>query len=407
MLARKDAAGRSDSPLPRATTDADGRFRLEPLPPGTYLIRAYAPGFVGPSDEHFAVDWGKAVAVGEGEAVEVDLGLQRGGVITGRIVDSKGQPIVNTTVDLIQLDAAGRSHPRSTPISDGRMYLTDDRGVYRIYGLASGRYKVAVGTAPGSSVIRFPASYYPRTFHPDARDEANAAVVEVAEGGEAGSVDITVSAFARTYSVSGRIVDAETGKLIEGFVCGYGAIGPDGAYNGSVGVLNVRSTPNGGFFIDGLTPGRYAAFAVIEENTESYSDPAAFEITNSDTSGVEVKVRHGASISGVAVIEGTSDPAALAAMSQLAIVVDVEPRALESLRTADLMIAPNGGFHVGGLRAGLATISVHGPRGSVKGTFTVLRMEREGAEQSAIELSEGEQVTGIRLVLHYTGSSVK
>jgi hypothetical protein len=283
------------------------------------------------------------------------------------------------------------------------MYLTDDRGVYRIYGLSSGRYKVALGTAPGSSVIRFPAGYYPRTFHPDARDETNAATVEVAEGGEAGSVDITVFSFARTYSVSGSIVDAATGKGIEGLVCGYGAIGTDGAYNGSVGVLNTRSTSNGGFFIDGLTPGRYAAFAVNEENTESYSDPAAFEITDSDTSGVVVKVRHGASISGVAVIEGTNDPAALAAMAQLTILADVEPRALESLRMADSLIGPNGAFHVGGLRAGLATISVHGPRANGKGTITLVRIEREGVEQSTIELREGEQVTGLRLVLHYTG----
>ena len=407
MLARKEITGRSDATLPGATSDADGRFRLEPVQAGTYLVRAYAPGFVGPSDEPFAVEWGKAVTVGEGEAVQVDLGLKRGGVITGRVVDSRGRPIVNTTVDLIQLDDTGRSHPRSTPISDGSMYLTDDRGVYRIYGLASGRYKVSVGTAPGSSVIRFPGGYYPRTFHPDARDETSAAIVEIVEAGEADSVDITVSSFARTFSVSGRIVDAETGKGIKGLVCGYGAIGADGAYNGSVGVLNVQTTSSGEFFFNGLTPGRYAVFAVNEENTESYSDPTAFEITNSDISGVEVKVRHGASISGIAVIEGTNDPAAMAAMSQLTVVVDVEPKALEPLRTAAPMIALDGAFHVGGLRAGFATISVRGPRGSGKGTVILSRIEREGIEQGLIELKEGEQVTGVRLVLHYTGGTAQ
>jgi len=389
-------------------TDPDGRFRLEPVAPGSYLINAFAPGFVGPSDNPLALERGKVVMVTEGENVEgIALALQRGGVITGRITEAGGLPIVSATVDLYQLDEAGRSRPRSTLVTDGSMYVTDDRGVYRIYGLAAGLYKLAVGTVPGNSVSRFSVGYYPRTFYPDAADDSRAIVVKVDEGSEVGNVDIAVRPFAKTYNVAGRIIDAGTGAPLSGLLYGYGAIGTNGDYNGSRGVLNTRSTSNGNFLINGLTPGRYAAFVVNEDNSESYSEPAVFDLTNSDISGVEVKVHRGASISGVAVIEGTPDGVPPVDLSRLAIVVDIFPKALEGVGMATPRVSSDGQFYVSGLRPGLASVSVRLLPVREKQTVTLARIERDGIQQGTIEIKEGEQVTGVRLVLHYVSGSVQ
>src|SRR5260370_713416 len=122
-LAQKGMTAQPTGRLPSAMSDAEGHFRLEPVPGGTYVVSAFAPGFVGTSD--------KNVTVSESEAVEgVRLALQRGGVITGRVTESSGRPLVETTVSLIQLDEVGHPIPRSTPVTEGSMYLTDDRGVY-------------------------------------------------------------------------------------------------------------------------------------------------------------------------------------------------------------------------------------------------------------------------------------
>jgi hypothetical protein len=379
--------------LPGAVTDHGGHFALESVPPGSYIVNAFAPALVGASE--------KIVTVGQGESVEeVDVSLQRGAVITGRVTEASGQPIVNTEVDLIELDTADHSRPPSIPNLNSSMRRTDDRGVYRIYGLPAGRYKVAAGTAPGSGVSRFPIGFYPRTYHPDAFEEANAKVVQVAAGVEVTSVDITIGPFAKTYSASGRIVDGITGDPKEGLLCGYGAIGDNGQYNGSVGVLSTRTPSGGGFLIKGLTPGRYAVFAVKEDDTDTYSEPVMFQLTNSDVSGIEVKLHHGASISGTAVIEGSEQGASPADLSQLIIQVEVLPEALGALRMKPpAQVAADGQFRVVGLRAGMATISVRTLPG--KKHLVLSRVERGGVEQSSIELKDGEQVGGVLIVLRY------
>src|SRR5215471_551770 len=287
----------SSKPLAAAVTDSDGHFLVESVPASRYIVNAFAPALFGSSEKVVAVDQGEAVG-------GIDVTLQRGGVITGRVADQRGQPVVNVVVDVIELDGAGRPRRPSVQNIDSSICRTDDRGMYRIYGLAPGRYKVAVGMAPGSSVIRFPQGFYLRTYHPDAHEETSATIIQVAAGTEASDVDITV-AFARTYSASGRIVDARTGEPKAGLLYGYGAVGEDGKFDGSVGVVNPRSTSKGEFLIKGLLPGRYAAFAVKEEEDDgdTYSEPVAFDLGSADVSGIEIKLHHGASISGTVVIE--------------------------------------------------------------------------------------------------------
>src|SRR5207253_4388149 len=104
-----------------------------------------------------------------------------------------------------------------------QMYQTDDRGVYRIYGLPAGRYKASVGADSGQGTVS-PGGrgYYPRTFYPDVNESARATVVDLGEGSEVSNVDIQVGRRADTYSVTGRVVDSETGLPIAGARVGYG-----------------------------------------------------------------------------------------------------------------------------------------------------------------------------------------
>lgn len=394
------STGQRNEPLARSATDETGRFRFDGVAPGKYLVDAFAPAFVAADASLSNLARGKAVTVSEGETVTgIEIALRRGGVITGRVVSSNRQPMIDMLVDLGQLDQNNRRLPRRVTASDHFMYRTDDRGIYRIYGLPAGRYKISVGVPTGAGAIAYPGGYHPLTFYPSVADESKAEIINVDEGGEVNNVDITVGSFARSYDVSGRIVDGTTGKPMAGLLYGYGAVSDSGQYIGTVGTAGVRSSQSGEFLIAGVPPGRYAMFAINEGNSEFYCEPAVFDITSSDVSGIEIKMKRGASISGTIAFEGIDDASALTGFTSLNIRIIITPSALEAFRRDPVRITPDGRFYKTGLRPGKAVISVSG---SIGGKNVILsRIECDGVEQEAIDLRAGEQVTGVRLVLSY------
>jgi hypothetical protein len=281
------------------------------------------------------------------------------------------------------------------------MFATDDRGVYRVYGLSAGKYKVSVGDAADSGMVRigFGGGVYARTFHPDVAEESRAAVIELTAGGEATDVDIKLGRASKSYTATGRIVDADTGKPLANLQYGHGAVFGQQTNIGSFGYTTNRSNNNGEFRIEGLTPGRFAAFVVATEQVDFYSEPAVFEIRDADVSGLEIKVRPGSSISGIAMIEGLNDadPGAKLKLELRAFVrsVDLTPPSLSTIP-----INPDGTFRITGLRPGKVLLSLGGmppPKG-----FRLLRVERDGATlREGVEVGAGETVSGVRVVIGY------
>jgi hypothetical protein len=156
------------------STDENGRFSFERVAGGKYRIFARAPGYISRTDN----DWGlnaPSLNVVEGGKIEnLGLEIKRGGVIAGRITDSEGVPVAESNVGLSRFDKEGRLQAFSF-FYDGRsdMFQTDDRGVYRIYGLPEGRYQITAAI-----------SYPDRTIVSKARE------VEVTEGAESANIDI-------------------------------------------------------------------------------------------------------------------------------------------------------------------------------------------------------------------------
>src|SRR5215813_5982200 len=197
----------------RTTTDQTGSYRITNLAAGTYEISAITPALV-PANQS------GSVVVSEGEQVEdVDLLLVPGGVITGKITDSEGEPVIGQPVNITpQQFPSGFS---TTLMS--RLYIdnrTDDRGVYRVFGLPAGKYKVYVGES--DSGRRSSREYYNQTFYPSVSDAAKATVIEVTEGSEADHIDIVLGRPVGTFRVTGRLVDGETGRPIPNIMYGVG-----------------------------------------------------------------------------------------------------------------------------------------------------------------------------------------
>lgn len=386
----------------RAKTDNEGRFQFTGLAAGQYRILALAPGFVSSSDSPYAT--GKTLNIKDGENVEnVELTIRRGAVITGRVIDPSGAPVVEKDVQLLKMDERGNFR-RIPNIGGGYdFFRTDDRGIYRVHSLPAGKYKVSFGHTPQEfSPMDMSRVYYPRTFHPDTTDEKQAKIIELSEGSEATDIDIKLSEAKKTYDVAGRVIEAETGQSVPGVRIGYGIPNQSGTVAGVVLSMTVSDT-QGGFILQGVLPGKYLGYAAtnFDQQSDFYSDQTPFEINDSDIAGVEIKVHRGGSISGVAVVEGSNDPAILSQLPRINLnLLYPGSGSVGSNRSAKP--AANGGFRFSGLKPGKADIKAFTPAEGLKQA----RIEHNGAPvMDGFDIQPGEHITNVRVVFGY-GSAV-
>jgi uncharacterized protein (DUF2141 family) len=121
-------------------TDDEGRFVFTQLPAGRYSMTASKAGFVNIA--YGAKAPGRAgtpIQLEDGQKLESrPISLPRGGVVTGVVLDEYGEPSPGTPVRALRtVIRTGEKRLESAGTS-----TTDDRGMYRIYGLQPGQYVV-------------------------------------------------------------------------------------------------------------------------------------------------------------------------------------------------------------------------------------------------------------------------
>ena len=395
------------------TSDAEGKYRISGLSAGQLNVSAVAPTYVLPTNPMYGQ--GRVVNLSADETVEgIDFKLTRGGVITGRIVDADGRPVIEERITLTPVDDKGEPvRGQAFRATNFFMYSTDDRGIYRLYGLPAARYKVSVGDDAARGTLRG-AGFYPKTYYGNTSEAAKASIVDLTEGAEVKNIDITVGGRSRTYTVTGRIIDADTNQPLPGVDYSFGSL----QTNQNQTYLNGTYSPNtptnskGEFRLEGVSPGRYAIMAsnsmfnpTPNQLPKVYSDPLPFEVTDGDIADLEVKAQRALSISGVIVTDGIADKKALAMLSRLVVAGYVEPapNTIQSFASGTTSpIAADGTFQLDGLRPGKVQINISGFSGVESRGFTITRIVHERAVQNRrIDLAPGQSVSGVRLYLTY------
>jgi len=138
-----------------AITGDDGRFVLTGVAAGHYTVAATRQGYVNtvlgaPPGSIL----GSPLAVADGEQVAgLSLRMPRGGVITGMVRFPSGRPARDMQVQVSPVRMVnGRRQARM--IQGLSVVNTDDRGIYRHFGLAPGEYVVQLMTGVGPAARR-------------------------------------------------------------------------------------------------------------------------------------------------------------------------------------------------------------------------------------------------------------
>ena len=398
-LRRSDGVGPFDQ-LGRATTDQDGIYRLTNVAPGSYFVMPSTPAYVSTETTY---GW-RTIVVGEDENVEnVNYSLVRGGVITGKVTDGDGRPVIQMQVEIFNADLLDKQAPMRQvyPVNTG---MTDDRGIYRIFGLATGKYKVAAGRSD-----EFPAGYtatqrtYKQVFHPDVSDVTKAAIIEVSEGSEAKDIDISLAGTMQMFSVSGHVIDNDTGLPVPNVQYGLTRIIGDRAEY----VNNrIAADSRGDFVIEGLLPGKYALLQYASEESDLRLETTGFDVVDADISDLPIKLAKGASISGVVVLE-SDDKTARSKLLQLQLrgYISIGPSYSNSFSS---MLGADGSFRLRGLQNGAVTLVIAErnmpmpPKG-----FAISRIERDGVVIPQLQVKDGEAITGVKIVVSFGTATLR
>jgi Carboxypeptidase regulatory-like domain len=247
-------------------TDDEGRFAFEGLPTAVFQLEAKKNGFAS-WPEPMA---GRTFHVTNGQTMSVDIALKKGAVLTGRVIDSRGEPLAEMMIMVLR---TGGDQPDAFPFMQGNNH-TNDLGEFRVANLAEGPYVLMAVPQPrepfaqqARSTTAMAPTYYPSTTDRQAAQKVEARAGETAEG-----LQITM-VVAEAFQISGTVVDA-AGKPAGGAMVSLMSERMLIPFMPSM----VTAQPDGTFRITGVLPGDYRLMATA--STGDFFGGGSFEVAS-------------------------------------------------------------------------------------------------------------------------------
>jgi hypothetical protein len=216
-------------------TNPYGNFEFANLPAGSYLVTASKTGFA--SAEYGQKRWsaaGTPVALAESGEIEMKLALPHFGAIGGRVIDENNVGMPNCTVFVYRNTRPPEVVGRAT---------TDDRGVYRVFGLPPGNYLARTAGIDDASGVYLP------TFARESPAVGGARSTEAVLDEDSLYADVRPIA-GRLVTLSGRVSSPGIGG-VQATVTLVSEIGPQSQTSGL----------DGRFTFGRVAPGTYEIYA--------------------------------------------------------------------------------------------------------------------------------------------------
>lgn len=224
----------------RGESDLEGRFTIPRVPEGKYYVGAEITGYLNPlgnwierntktesAEEQKALEARVAtVFVTSKQTASASIRLERGAEIDGTVLYDDGSPAIGLNVSLRPKAEA----PGSSSAVDVNLYVTkyleamerttDDRGHFRILGVAPGEYLVSVtlSTATADQAQRSPIVQMMQSspmggltvYLGDTLRASKAKTIKIAGGETRGDADITIP-LGKLHTIRGQVVLKSTG----------------------------------------------------------------------------------------------------------------------------------------------------------------------------------------------------
>ncbi|PYS48633.1 MAG: hypothetical protein DMF68_12565 [Acidobacteria bacterium] len=406
------------------STDDEGNFSTSGLAPGLYNVVAYVSGYVSPPAARTTT--GETGFYRPGD--NVNIRLVKGGVITGTVRDSNNEPVVAVMVRAIRVrDDSGR------PISSLSTYylfrMTDDRGIYRIYGLSPGTYIVSAGGSLGFSMGVSGYETDAPTYYPSSTRDT-AAEVPVHAGDEATNIDIRYRGD-HGHAISGTINSPASEQGLNYAINLTLKHASSGAIESNSFIMpGAKST----FAIQGVGDGTYdlTAQQISASASSAVSTPRRITVKGMDVTGVELILTPLGSIAGRATLEpaprkeGCADPRPATLIETLISARTSEksqteaPSSLPFSQGGGSILTEQGEFTIRNLNTGAYRLTARLPADrwyirsillrsapTTRSTSTAPSKSATAAAPSVIALKAGENFTGASLSISQDGATVR
>jgi protocatechuate 3,4-dioxygenase beta subunit len=262
-------------------TDSNGRFIFQDVTPGRYLLKSVdRPGFFRQRGDSQTL-----TLAARQKTIDVELLLNPGATLGGRVLDSSDNPIRNVSVELVQREGRSIGLASVGSIYSFPIASTNANGEYRLT------------TPPGDYYLRagfretLAEESYRTTYYPDALQPLNARRIVAMAGSEETRLDIRPQKSA-TWTISGRIVRTEPiiGEWPTQLFYLY-SDNPTAPLEGKTVPATV-DPESGRFEIHNVLPGSYE-LVVADENLgpERQAGRAFAVVGNEDRPGVSLVLR--------------------------------------------------------------------------------------------------------------------